>query len=98
LLIEGHGFPWREDFLSGLPACFCLHGAQAGHAASGEHPKFTVEQREMGMSYFANHHRREAIKVWQQAAQTVDPEAKRILQGIRAELGGTCRTHGMARA
>jgi hypothetical protein len=36
----------------------------------------------MGMSYFANHHRREAIKVWQQAAQTVDPEAKRILQGI----------------
>jgi hypothetical protein len=35
-----------------------------------------------GMSYYANHHRREAIKARQQAAQTIDPDAKRILEDI----------------
>jgi hypothetical protein len=34
------------------------------------------------MSYFANHHRREAIKARQQAARTIDPHAKRILEDI----------------
>ena len=35
-----------------------------------------------GMSYYANHHRREAIKARQQAAQTIDPDAKRTLEDI----------------
>ena len=34
------------------------------------------------MSHYSNHHRREAIKAWQQAAQTIDPDAKRILEDM----------------
>jgi hypothetical protein len=34
------------------------------------------------MSYFANHHLREAIKARRQAAQTINLKAKRILEDI----------------
>src|SRR5256714_15584973 len=45
-------------------------------------PPLTTEQREAGMSHYANQHRREAIKGRQRAAHTIDPEAKRILEDI----------------